>query len=157
MDSATRQELVELLRGRGIASLGTLHGGAPLVSMVLYAPSPDLSSTYIHVSRLAQHTAALLGHLRVGLLIAEPDKPSRNPLSMARVSIQADAEPLELGSSEYEQARAAYVAAHPTAAFNFELGDFVLIRLKPISARFIAGFGRIVDIDAEEWAALADG
>jgi heme iron utilization protein len=155
MDTATRLELVELIRGRGIASLGTLHAGAPLVSMVLYAASPDLSALFIHVSRLAQHTAGLLGDRRVGLLIAEPDRPSHNPLSMARVSIQADAEPLHVGSPEYEQARAAYVTAHPAAAFNFELGDFLLVRIKPTSARFVAGFGKIVDIDAEEWAALA--
>jgi putative heme iron utilization protein len=156
MDSATRLELVDLLRNRGIAALGTLHGGAPLVSLVLYAASPDLSAVFIHVSRLAQHTAALLGDRRVGLLIAEPDKPSRNPLSMARVSIAAEAEPLVVGSPEHDQARAAYLAAHPTAAFNFELGDFLLIRIKPTSARFVAGFGRIVDIDAEEWAQLTD-
>ena len=155
MDAATRRELVELIRGRGIAALGTLHAGAPLVSMVLYAASPDLSAIYIHVSRLAQHTTGLLRDRRVGLLIAEPDKPSRNPLSMARVSIQADAEPLDVGSPEYAQARAAYVAAHPAAAFNFQLGDFLLVRITPISARFVAGFGKIVDIDAEEWAALA--
>ena len=155
MDAATRRELVELIRGRGIAALGTFHAGAPLVSMVLYAASPDLSAVFIHVSRLAQHTGGLLRDRRVGLLIAEPEKPSRNPLSMARVSIQADAEPLDVGSPEYEQARATYVAVHPAAAFNFQLGDFLLIRIKPISARFVAGFGKIVDIGAEEWAALA--
>jgi putative heme iron utilization protein len=155
MDTATRHELVELIRDRGIAALGTLHAGSPLVSMVLYAASPDLSALFIHVSRLAQHTGGLLSNRRVGLLIAEPDRPSRNPLSMARVSIQGDAEPLDVGSPEYAQARAAYIAVHPAAAFNFQLGDFLLIRIKPISARFVAGFGKIVEIDAEAWAALA--
>jgi heme iron utilization protein len=156
MDSPTRRELVELVRARGIAALGTLHGGAPLVSMVLYATSPDLSALFIHVSHLAQHTAGLLNDRRVGVLIAEPDKPSRNPLAMARVSIQADAEPLEPGSPEYEQAKAAYIAAHPSAAFNFELGGFYLIQIKPTAARFVAGFGRIVDIDAEGWSGLTN-
>ena len=154
MDSPTRRELVELVRARGIAALGTLHGGAPLVSMVLYATSPDLSALFIHVSHLAQHTAGLLNDRRVGLMIAEPDKPSRNPLAMARVSIQAVAKPLEPGSPTYERARAAYVVAHPAAAYNFELGGFHLIRLKPLSARFVAGFGKIVEIDAEGWAGL---
>ncbi len=157
MDPATRRELVELLRGRGIAALGTIYGGAPLVSMVLCAPAPDLSALFIHVSDLAQHTAALLGDRRVGLLIAEPDRPSRNPLSMARVSIQGVAKPLEPGSAAYEVARAAYVAAHPTAAHNFELGGFHLVRIKPTSARLVAGFGKIVDIDADEWAGLTEG
>jgi heme iron utilization protein len=156
MDSTTRRELVELVRARGIAALGTLHGGVPLVSMVLYATSPDLSTLFIHVSHLAQHTAALLNDRRVGLLIAEPDKPSRNPLAVARVSIQAIAEPLEPGSPAYEHARAAYVTDHPAAAYNFELGGFVLVEIKPTSARFVAGFGRIVDIDAEGWAGLTN-
>jgi putative heme iron utilization protein len=115
MDSATRLELVELIRSRGIAALGTLHAGAPLVSMVLYTASPDLSAVFIHVSRLAQHTAGLLRDRRVGLLIAEPDRPTRNPLSTARVSIQADAEPLHVDSPEYSQARSAYVDTHPAA------------------------------------------
>jgi heme iron utilization protein len=148
VDDATRLELVELVRERGIAALGTLHSGSPLVSMVLYAASPDLSAVFIHVSRLAQHTGALLGDPRVGLLITEPDKPSRNPLSVPRVSIQGEDEPSEAGTPEFEEAKATYLAAHPTAAFNFELGDFLLIRIRPTSARFVAGFGKIVDITA---------
>ena len=156
MDPATQRELVELLRGRGIAALGTIFGGAPLVSIVLYAPAPDLSALFIHVSDLAQHTAALLGDRRVGLLIAEPDRPSRNPLGMARVSIQGIADPLEPGTAAYELARAAYIDAHPTAAHNFELGGFHLVQITPTSARFVAGFGRIIDIDGEGWAGLAE-
>jgi heme iron utilization protein len=156
MDSPTRRELVELVRARRIAALGRLHGGAPVVSMVLYATSPDLSALFIHVSHLAQHTAGLLNDRRVGVLIAEPDKPSRNPLAMARVSIQAVAKPLEPSSPAYEHARAAYVAAHPAAAYNFELGGFVLVKIKPTSARFVAGFGKIVDIDTQGWAGLTN-
>jgi putative heme iron utilization protein len=154
MDAAAQRELVELLHGRGIAALGTIFGNAPLVTMVLYAPAPDLSALFIHVSDLAQHTAALRGDQSVGLLIAEPDRPGRNALSMARVSIQGVAKPLEPGSSEYELARACYVAAHPTAAFNFELGGFHLVRIQPSSARFVAGFGKIFDIDGAAWAGL---
>ena len=156
MDAATRRELVELLRGRGVAALGTVYRGVPLVSMILYAPAPDLSALFIHVSDLAQHTAAVLGDRRVGLLIAEPDRPSRNPLSMARVSIQGVATPLEPGSSAYELARAAYITAHPSAAFNFELGGFHLVGIQPTSARFVAGFGKILDIDGAEWAGLTE-
>jgi heme iron utilization protein len=156
MDPATQRELVELIRGRGIAALGTIYGGAPLVSMVLYAPAPDLSAIFIHVSNLAQHTSGMLADGRVGLLIAEPDRPSRNPLSMARVSIQGTAEPLEPGTAAYKLARAAYIDAHPTAASNFELGGFYLVAIKPTLARFVAGFGKIVDIDSKGWAGLAE-
>lgn len=155
MDAETQAELAELVRGRGLAALGTSTDGGPLVSMVLYAASADLSSLFIHISRLARHTEGLLADPRIGLLITEPDRPGRNPLSMARVSIQGRAEPIAAGSAEFEKARDCYVAAHPNAAFNFTLGDFLLIRIRPIGGRFVAGFGRIVDFDDEGWARLA--
>src|SRR5262249_40435804 len=60
MDVHSHQQLVALIRERGIAALGTLHDGGPLVSLVLYASVPDLSALYVHVSHLAQHTRDLL-------------------------------------------------------------------------------------------------
>ena len=78
MDDADRQLLISLVRERSLAALGTILDGGPLVSMVLYASEPDLSCLYIHVSRLAQHTRGLLAQPRVGLLISEPDRASRN-------------------------------------------------------------------------------
>lgn len=157
MDSETHGKLLELVRSRGIASLGTIQGGWPLVSMVLYAPATDLTALYIHVSHLAQHTSALLAEPRVGLMISERDQPTTNPLSMARVSIQGIAESLAVDSVEYAAGRAAYLQAHPKAEFNFSLGGFHLVRIRPISARFVAGFGKIVDLDAEGWMGLGKG
>jgi putative heme iron utilization protein len=156
MDHSDRQTLVSLVRGRSLAALGTILDGSPLVSMVLYASEPDLSRLYLHVSRLAQHTRGLLALPWVGLLISEPDRASRNPLTLARVSIQGLAEPLPEGSPAFEQARARYLDVHPTAAINFELPDFLLLGVRPESARFIAGFGRIYDLDRESWARLAE-
>lgn len=154
MNDETRDLLVRLVRERGLAALGTLHGGTPLVSLVLYAAEPDLSALYIHVSGLAQHTRDLQDDPRVGLLIAEPDRPTRNPLTQARVSILGAVEPVEPGSAAFDSARALYLAAHPNTALNFQLGDFHLCRIRPSSARFVAGFGQIVDLNAEAWAAL---
>src|SRR5262245_11452499 len=154
MDPATRQALITLVRQRGTATLGTLHTGSPLVSLVLYATSPDLGELYIHVSRLAQHTSGLLADPRVGLLIVEHDLPSRNPLSLARVSIQGLADRLEDDSPTLSAARSLYLAAHPTATINFQLSDFLLFRIRPRSARFVAGFGKIFDLDQEAWGQL---
>jgi putative heme iron utilization protein len=123
--------------------------------MVLYASEPDLSFLYIHVSRIAQHTRGLLAAPRVGLLISQPDKASRNPLTLARVSLQGVAVPLPEGSPAFENARALYLAVHPTAAINFQLPDFLLVRVRPESARFIGGFGKIFDLDREAWTRLA--
>jgi putative heme iron utilization protein len=155
MDHSDRRILILLVRERSLASLGTLIEGVPVVSMVLYASAPDLSCLYLHVSRLAQHTRGLLEQPRVGLLISQPDRPSRNPLTLARVSIQGLAEPLQEDSPTFEQARERYLEVHPTAAINFQLPDFLLVRVRPESARFISGFGKIFDLDRESWARLA--
>lgn len=157
MDDATRDTLLRLVRERGIAALGTRHGddGWPLVSMVLYAAEPDLSALYIHVSRLAQHTQGLLADPRLGLLIGEADRPSRNPLTLPRVSILGRAGAIGPDSPRFGPARDLYLGAHPTAAMNFELADFLLYAIRPVSARFVAGFGRIADLDAGAWADLA--
>src|SRR5262249_22807186 len=94
MDESDRRTLIAIVRERSLAALGTIVEGGPLVSMVLYASEPDLSRLYLHVSRIAQHTRGLLTKPRVGLLISEPDRASRNPLTLARVSIQGVAEPI---------------------------------------------------------------
>jgi heme iron utilization protein len=156
MDASERRKLISLVRQRSLAALGTIFEGGPLVSMVLYAIEPDLSCLYLHVSRIAQHTRGLLAQPRVGLLICEPDRASRNPLTLARVSIQGLAEALEDGSPAFESARSLYLAAHPTAAINFDLPDFLLMGVRPESARFIAGFGKIFDLDRAAWARLAE-
>lgn len=156
MDESDKRLLISLVRERSLAALGTIVEGGPLVSMVLYASEPDLSCFYLHVSRIAQHTRGLLEQPRVGLLISEPDRASRNPLTLARVSIRGLAGPLPEGSPAFENARALYVAVHPTAEVNFDLPDFLLLRVHPESARFIAGFGKIFDFDREAWARLAE-
>ncbi|MBV8127576.1 MAG: pyridoxamine 5'-phosphate oxidase family protein [Planctomycetaceae bacterium] len=150
MDSQSQQSLARLVRDERIAALGTLFHGAPLVSLVLFSAAADLSAIHIHVSRLAQHTQGLLESGRVGLMIAEPDRDSRNPLTLARLSIQGDAKPLPAGDPEYDAARASYLSKFPTAALNFQLGDFLLVRIQPHSARLVTGFGRIFDLKPDD-------
>jgi len=53
-------QLASLVHRRTAAALGTLHAGAPVVSMVPYAVLPDGSAFVIHVSRLAAHTKDML-------------------------------------------------------------------------------------------------
>lgn len=154
MNAETRNALISLVRQRGTAALGTRHGETPLVSLVLYAALPDLSELYVHVSRLAQHTSDLLADPHVGLLIVETDLPSRNPLSLARVSIQGVAAPVDSETAEFSAARSHYLAAHPNASINFDLADFLLFRIRPQAARFVAGFGKIFDLNQQGWAQL---
>ena len=60
MDATESAALMNLLRTQPVASLATLHRGAPAVSMVPFALLPDGTGFVIHVSQLATHTQDML-------------------------------------------------------------------------------------------------
>ena len=154
MDSQSRQIFVRLVKERRIAALGTLYEGAPLVSLVPFSATPNLSAIAVHVSWLAQHTKGLLEFEKVGLMIAEPDREGCNPQTLARLSIQGEAAPSAWTDPDYLNIRQSYLQKFPTAAFNFLLGDFLLVRIVPRSARLVTGFGKIFDLTPEDFAGL---
>ncbi len=153
MDSDTGALLAKLIRGQRTAALGTLRQGAPLVSMVLYLPAADLAAFFVHVSRLAWHTQDMLADARVSLSIAETDDGTRDPQTLARVSVRGEASAIANDAPEHASLRKAWLARYPDSAINFELADFAFFRLTPRDARFVAGFGRIHNLSA---AALID-
>ena len=155
-DSAT---LARLLRAGRIAHLGTLRGGAPMVSMTLYLPQPDFSGNrssggfsafYIHVSRLAWHTQDMLQNPRVALSVAETDDRREDPFTLARVTVRGEALQISNVDSSFEQMKSAWLTRFPKQAINFELADFSFWRIAPRDARFVAGFGRIHNLSAAE-------
>ena len=145
MNTDQARSLRELVRGQTIAALGTLHRGEPFVSMVPYAQRADGADFFIHVSRLAAHTGDMLASPRVSLLIVSPQ-------SRARVTVQGDAHRLGNGSAEYIAAKACYIARFPDAAGMFELGDFSIFRIAPLSARVVGGFAQAFSIGGESFA-----
>lgn len=152
MNEATRQALGTLLREVRTAALGTVWDGAPGLAMVLFAADPDGTSVYLHVSQLGRHTQSLLRHPRVSLLVVEPDRPSRNPSTLSRVAIEAEAEILRRGTPAFDRAQAVYLEKYPQAEITFQLGDFLLVRLAPLGARLVAGFAQAFDVSPEELA-----
>lgn len=155
MDDATRQALRELLAVQDVAALATLHerreGDEPAVSMVPVAWLPDPACTadtaavpqaLIHISALAAHTRDLQRTPRAGLMLMAPRRPGDDPQALPRLTLQADAAPIDPGSAAYDAARTAYLDRFSHAGQTFALGDFALWRLTPRSARFVAGFGR---------------
>jgi putative heme iron utilization protein len=155
VDAQARQSLARLIRTQRTAALGTVFDTAPLVSMVLYAAADDLSAFYIHISQLAQHTQAIRQDRRVGLMIAEPDSGEVDPQTLGRVSIRGAATELSPAASDHEAAKAAYLAKFPGSAATFGLGDFSLYAITPLEARYVAGFGRIFDLAAEDFGEIS--
>jgi putative heme iron utilization protein len=143
--------LRKLIYGRMIAALGTLHQGAPFVSMVPYALAKD-GDLILHVSRLAAHTRDMLDHPDVSLLISESEGSGNMPQALARVTVQGHAQIIGRESEKYNGAREVYLARFPDTAQFFEFSDFDIFIIKPAFARLIAGFGQAVTIAGDDFA-----
>lgn len=157
MNSTMTRVLRDLLRDGTIGALGTLHHDEPFVSMVPYALVPGGAGFLIHVSGLAAHTRDMTSHPRVSMMVVAEATRSTPPQARPRVTVQGDAEPIARSSPDHASARAVYLARFQDAAPMFELGDFSLFRIKPVSIRFVAGFGQAVSLTPESFsAALAE-
>src|SRR5512133_602191 len=150
MDPNTEAALHALLTGPLVASLGTLHEGAPFVSMVPVVPAPDGSGHLIHVSRLAQHTRDLQADSPVSLMLMAPLEKGQDPLALPRVTLQGEAEEIPRDSDPHETAAAAYLARFPQAELTLGLGDFSFFLLRPTAGRLVLGFGRALSLDAAQ-------
>ncbi len=149
MDLETAHTLHKLLQDQPVAALGTLHRGDPAVSMVPFVVAADGAQLLIHVSALATHTADLQRHRRVSLMVMAGLQGGIPPQALPRVTLQADANILPRDGAAYAVARAAYLHRFADAAITFELGDFAMVSLQPVSARLVAGFGRAYSLVGE--------
>jgi len=144
MDSETASLLRKLILQERTAHLGTLRGGAPMVSMTLYMAENDFSAFYVHVSSLAWHTQDMKQDGRVALSVCESDDRRPDPFTLMRVTIRGEATQMISGPKD------AWLARFPEQAINFTLADFSFWRITPRDARFVAGFGRIHNISSAE-------
>ncbi len=150
MDEDTRKRLNRLIHKERIAHLGTLRGGAPMVSMTLFVPESDFSAFYLHVSRLAWHTQDMLQDARVALSIAQTDDGGPDPFTLARVTIRGEATQIGNDDEMAEDLKVAWLSRFPKQAVTFELADFSFWRIAPSDARFVAGFGSIHNLSAAD-------
>lgn len=150
MDADTAKLLNRLIHTERTAHLGTLRGGAPLVSMTLFAPESDFSAFYIHVSRLAWHTQDLLRDPRCALSIAQSDDGRPDPFTLARVTIRGEAQEIPNDDPFMEDLKVAWLSRFPRQEPTFQLTDFSFWRIVPRDARFVAGYGAIHNLSAAQ-------
>jgi putative heme iron utilization protein len=155
MEESFALELRDLLQSRSVAALGTLHDGAPYVSMVPFALLPDGSAFVIHVSALSAHTNDMLSDPRVSLLVVAAESPDVLAQELARVTILGRAAQIPEPSSEYDAGMACYLERFPDAAPTFELGDFSLFAITPTFARWVGGFAAAQSLSPESFARAA--
>ncbi|WP_018412512.1 pyridoxamine 5'-phosphate oxidase family protein [Methyloversatilis thermotolerans] len=149
--------LRQLLADQPCAALATLHKGDPAVSMVPFALRPDGRGFIIHVSGLATHTADMLAHPAVGVMVTAPLIAGTSPLALARLSVRGQAARCAPDSAGYAALRAAYVARLPDSEELFSFGDFSLFLITVESARFVAGFAQALSLTATQFATATAG
>jgi heme oxygenase (biliverdin-IX-beta and delta-forming) len=147
VDAETSHLLQSLMLKERVAHLATLRNAAPMASMTLYLPEPDLSAFYVHVSRLAWHTQDMAHDPRVALSIAETDDRRADPFTLMRVTVRGEASQIH---NQSDGLKARWLSRFPQQAINFELSDFSFWKIAPRDARFVAGFGRIHNLSPAE-------
>ena len=146
VDADTAPSLKNLILKERIGHLATLRGGAPMASMTLYLAALDFSRFHVHVSRLAWHTQDMTQDPRVALSIAQADDGRADPFTLMRVTIRGEATQI----TDQGELKSNWLARFPAQAVNFELPDFSFWRIAPRDARFVAGFGSIHNLSAEQ-------
>ena len=149
------RSLAALVRGERVAHLATLRQEAPMASMTLYLAGADFTAFHVHVSRLAWHTQDMAKDARVALSIAESDDGRDDPFTLQRLTIRGDATRLPDGDPAFAKLKEQWLLCFPAQAVNFELADFSFWRIVPRDARFVAGFGQIHNLDAQQLAACS--
>lgn len=128
-----------LMRSARRGSLATLGAdGAPYVSLVALASAPD-GAPLLLVSNLARHAQNLARDPRASLLCAEVG--AGDPLAHPRVTLSGACAAVDKTGQ-----KARWLARQPEAAAYFDFSDFHMLRLEPVGAHLVAGFGRIVDL-----------
>jgi len=134
----------KLLREARSAALATLMAGSgdPYCSLVNVATTPD-GAPILLLSKLALHTKNILVDPRVSLMLDE--RKEGDPLQGARVMLMG-----RLAATADAVARAAYLRRQPEAEMFAGFADFAFYRMEIVRAHLVAGFGRIVDLTAQD-------
>lgn len=135
----------ELMRCALKAGLATLDktSGHPYASLVTVATAASGAPIFL-ISRLALHTQNILVDNRVSLLIDGTDAVG-DPLATGRVTLMGRAQKCTL-----PETRARFLARQPHAQMYADFPDFAFYRLELERAHYIGGFGRIVDLSADD-------
>lgn len=139
----------DLVRKGVKAALATLEAGSghPYVSLVTVATTMD-GTPLVLISNLALHTKNAQKDPRASILF-DGTSLEGDPLAGGRVSVMGELQKI-VDQSEVNAAASRFLARHPAAEMYAGFADFAFFRLNVKRAHFIGGFGRIVDLKADD-------
>ncbi len=141
------EEARALITSSTYGTLSTLEAdtGHPYGSLVALVASPQ-GEVAMLLSTLAEHTTNLTAHPSASILLRAQPAPDQTPLQAGRVTLVGDVAKLDDPGPWRER----FLTAHPDASGYVGFSDFSFYLLTPSRLRFIAGFGRMGWMDAEE-------
>ena len=154
MNEDDTELLSNLLNSERVISLSLLVEDKPYVSLLPFVFKQDLCSVFIQASDMARHTVGLFNDAPFTLLIHIPDKQGLNPMELPRVSLHGAVTKLVRDSEKYNTAKEIYVKKFNEQGQFFDFTDFNLYQLSIDGGRFVAGFGRIYDLNDEDIRSL---
>ncbi len=140
VDDDARALARSLLDTATFAALGVLEGGAPAVTRIAFATTPEGAPLSL-ISDLSPHTQALEAEPACSLLVGEPEDRG-DPLTHPRLTLQATARFIPRDSADHAPLRAHYLAQRPKAKLYIDFADFRLVRFDVAGALLNGGFGR---------------
>ncbi len=141
-DFDPRRAAKRLLREGRSGALATLMPGSgdPYCSLVNVATAAD-GAPLLLISQLAVHTKNILVDNRVSLMLDE--RKQGDPLEGARVMLMGKAV-----VTDDPAIRRRYLVRHPEAEMFAGFRDFAFYKIELTAVHLVAGFGRIVDLEA---------
>jgi len=146
--AALANEARQLLAAVRTAYLGTLadRDGQPMpfVSLVETRLAPE-SELILLLSDLSDHSKHLKANIRASILI-DGTEGLAQPLAGPRLTLLG-----EVGRSEQAASdKALFLERFPGAALYADFGDFNFYRFRIREGYFVAGFGRVLRMDAAD-------
>lgn len=147
LDDDAWQTARDLLTGATFAALGTLRGGAPMVTRAgcLWLPGQGM---HMLLSDLSDHAQALAADPVCSLLVGEPGGKG-DPLTHPRITLQGSA-----AACDKPALRDTWLAARPKAGLYFDFADFRIVRVDPTEALLNGGFGKAYRMTPADLAEL---
>lgn len=143
MNNPPNEVLGQLLAQVKTLQLATLDAkGEPAIS---YAPfvRDEQGNFCIFVSLLASHTQEMMQHPQVAIMLIADEQETRQIFARTRASYRCEVEVVVREEVIYVQLLDEMQARFGEVVGVLRgLGDFVLLRLKPVSGRFVMGFGQ---------------
>ncbi|MEP7309125.1 MAG: DUF2470 domain-containing protein [Acidobacteriota bacterium] len=136
--------LVARIPTGALCTLALEPEGYPYGSFVTVAF--DAGNPVFLISGLAEHTKNLERDSRASLLVAESG--AHDPLANGRVTLLGPCTRVE---GDGGSARAAFLTAHPNAAYYADFRDFGFWSLRVNAIRYIGGYGRMSWIGPDDW------